>query len=756
MKYRMKWFASAAAATVVAGLAAPALGAEAAAENATVDELVVTAQRREQKLQDVAGSLAVLSTEEVSERNIRNMNEYLQGVPSVSFQGASTSGRNKVVIRGVSASGETREERTTGLYFGEAPISALGERGFSDPKLVDIERVEVLRGPQGTLYGAGAMGGALRIIPSAPDLQDVEASVSQSLAWTRHGSQSYETTGFLSVPLVEDRLAVRVVGYNYDVGGFIDKTYPGNTLFDAAPSAEKDANDANTTGGRISVLFRPTDRASATLSYLKQKGQAGGLGDIQPTLVAGLGQVRGGREGFSDNFELLNFTASYDFGLVELVAVTTNASKKDREVFDIREFLLPFGLPPVSLRNDTSTDFFAQEVRLTSANTDSPLFWVLGAYYSDKEMKPIRRNDWYGSAAGFQTFAGLLTQFTGFPISDTEDVYTYDAEFDEKQKALYGDATYTFASGLSLAGGLRAAKYRYAREETQAGLFAGGFQSPAPTKLTETVYLPRLNVSYKPNANALYYVQAAKGFRVGRVNLRMPDSCIPDLAPLGLTPDTVPGQAKSDTLWSYEAGSKLTLGEGRFTANLAAYYIDWKDIQVQFQGAGCGFEFFSNAGKASNRGFEFEAAGEITDNLSLGLSTSYNDVHLDADAPVESGSEGMKGDPLPGTPKWTVSLNGRYGWSVGGYDAYVRAYYTYISGFYGNFARDTRGGDYSTLNLSTGLDTRHFGVQLFADNVTDERAQPRQLTNDTGSFPLGPRFSIIRPRTIGVRLTVTR
>lgn len=737
-------------------LALPATGADAPnAGEATLDELVVTAQRREQRLQDVAGSLAVLSPQEVQERNIKNMNEYLQGVPSVSFQGASSAGRNKVVIRGVSASGETREERTTGLYFGEAPISSLGERGFSDPKLVDIDRVEVLRGPQGTLYGAGAMGGALRVIPAAPDLNTVEGSISQSAAWTRHGSPTYETTGALSVPLADGKLAVRVVGYNYDVGGFIDNVYPGNAVFGAPATATSNVNDANVTGGRVSVLFQPTDAAKATLSYLKQKSQAGGLTEIQPTLAPGISQVRGGQEGFSDNFEVLNLTASYGFGPVELVSVTTSADKKDREVFDIREFLAPFGLPPVSLRNDTSTDFFAQELRLTSTVKESPLFWVVGAYYSDRTVRPTRRNDWYGSDTGFRTFAGLLTQFTGFPINSTSDIYTYDARFKEKQEALYGDATYTFASGLSVAGGLRAARYEYSRAETQAGLFAGGFQSPAPTQFKETVYLPRLNVSYKPNEDTLYYAQAAKGFRVGRVNLRMPNSCAGDLADIGLTVDTVPGQAKSDTLWSYEGGAKLTFGEGRFTANLAAYYIDWKDIQVQFLGPSCGFEFFSNAGKASNRGFEFETTGRITDNLTVGLSTSYNDIHLDEDAPLQSGSEGKDGDPLPGTPKWTVSVNARYGWEIGENEAYVRGYYTYISSYYGNFARDTRGGDFGTLNLSAGFDMSNVGIQVFADNVTDTRGQPQQLTADTGPFPLGPRFEIIRPRTVGVRLTYT-
>ena len=754
MRFKLSLMATTGCALMAVNLAAaPALAAD--AEGSTLEELVVTAQRREQNLQDVAGSLAVLSTQEVQERNIKNMNEYLQGVPSVTFQGASSAGRNKVVIRGVSASGETREERTTGVYFGEAPISSLGERGFSDPKLVDVERVEVLRGPQGTLYGAGAMGGALRVIPAAPDLNDLRYSLSQSASATRHGSKSYETTGALSVPIVEDKLAIRVVGYNYDVGGFIDNIYPGNVPFNAPATRTANVNDANTTGGRISVLFQPNDQARATLSYLKQRSQAGGITEIQPTLAPGISQVRGGREGFSDNFDVLNFTASYDLGSVEVVATTTNANKTDREVFDIREFLSPLGLPPVSLRNDTSTDFFAQELRLTSTTKDSPLFWVVGAYYSDRTVRPQRRNDWYGSDTGFQTFAGLLTQFTGFPVNTKEDIYTYDARFTEKQEAFYGDATYTLASGLSVAGGLRAARYEYGRSETQAGLFAGGLQSPAPTKFKETVYLPRLNVSYKPNEDTLYYAQAAKGFRVGRVNLRMPNSCAGDLAEIGLTVDTVPGQAKSDSLWSYEAGAKLTLGDGRFTANLAAYYIDWKDIQVQFLGAACGFEFFSNAGKASNRGFEFETTGHVTDDFTLGFSTSYNDVHLDEDAPVSSGSTGKEGDPLPGTPKWTVSVNARYGWQVGDYDAYIRGYYTYISHYYNNFDRDQRGGDYGTLNLSTGVEVKGIEFQLFADNVTDKRGQPTRLTNNPGSFPLGPRFEIIRPRTVGVRISAT-
>jgi iron complex outermembrane recepter protein len=740
---------------LLAGVAATAMGAPSMAQAqgpAMIEELVVTAQRREQNIQDVAGSLAVLRPEEVEERGITNMNEYVAGLPSVSFQGASTAGRNKVVIRGISADGETREERTTGLYFGEAPISSLGERGFSDPKLVDIERVEVLRGPQGTLFGAGAMGGALRVMPAAPNLNAIQAHLTQSVSTTRHGEESYETSGAVSIPLVQDKLALRVVAYNYDTGGFVDNAYPGSPLFGAPARSEKNANDENTTGGRIALRFEPSSKLSATLTYLTQESQTGGLSDIQPTLAGPFGQVRGGQERILDDFEMLNLTATYDFGGVELVIATTEARKQDAEVFDIREFLAPFGLPPISLANRTETDFFAQEIRLVSSQPESPLFWVLGGYYSDKELNPIRRAEWYGSATGLATFGGIVNTFLGFPVADADDIYTYDAEFREKQKALFVDATYTFDSGLSIAAGLRWASYDYAREETQAGVFAGGFQSPAPDKVSEDVWLPRLNVSYKASESTLYYAQAAKGFRVGRANLRMPNSCIPDLAEFGLTPDTVPGRAKSDSLWSYEGGVKYASEDGRLTANFAAYYIDWQDIQVQFLGSACGFEFFSNANSATNRGAELELTGQPVDGLTLGLATSYNDIRLDEDAPLASGSNGREGDRLPGTPRWTLNLSARYGWDIGDAEAFVRGNYIYVSHIYSSFERDVRSGDYGLLNLSAGIDYDRFGVQLFADNVADVRAMPKNLTGDVGSFPLGPRFNIARPRTVGLRL----
>jgi outer membrane receptor protein involved in Fe transport len=745
-----------ATACLVAGTTIP-VAVHAQDQSSTVNErIVVTATRREQAVQDVTSSISVLSPQEIDERGVNSMNEYTQGQPSVRFQGGTTSGRNKVIIRGVSGDGETREERTSGVYFGEAPISALGERGFSDPKLVDIDRVEVLRGPQGTLYGAGAMGGALRIIPASPDLSELGGFVGASVSGTAHGEASTEVSAAVNVPLVEDMLAVRAVGYNYEIGGFIDNNYPGNAFFGAAPRSEEDANDEDTTGGRVAVLFEPSPEFSATLTYLRQDTQTGGISDVQPAIASDLSQVRGGKEGFEDSFEMFNLTASYDFGAVELVSATTDATKDDSEIFDIREFLAPFGFAPGSLRNETDTEFFAQELRLVSSDDDSPLFWVVGGYHSEKELKPIRRFDWYGDAGGFATFGAFVNLFLGFPVADEDDVYTYDATFEETQNAIFADATYSFDNGFSIAGGLRWASYDYSRAEVQDGAFAGGFQAPPPEELSEDVYLPRANVSYEPDDDSLYYLQAAKGFRVGRVNLRMPDTCIPDLAPLGLTPATVPGRANSDSLWSYEAGTKQTFGDGRFTANFAAYYIDWSDIQVQFLGAACGFEFFSNAGKASNRGAEFEFVGEVTDNLTLGLATSYNDAHLDEDAPLASGSNGEKGDRLPGTPRWIVNASARYGWDVDIGAAFIRGNYIYNSDIYSDFDRNNRSGDYGVVNVSTGVDTDEWEFQVFADNLFDERGLPTNLTGDFGSFPLSPRFTIERPRTIGLRLTVRR
>jgi iron complex outermembrane receptor protein len=309
---------------------------------------------------------------------------------------------------------------------------------------------------------------------------------------------------------------------------------------------------------------------------------------------------------------------------------------------------------------------------------------------------------------------------------------------------------------------LRWASYEYERAETQGGFFAtydanGVFAAPARTT-EEDVLLPRFNVTYEPTDNTLYYVQAAEGFRVGRVNLPLPLTCEGELNAIGLTTgvnpglDPVPASADSDSLWSYEAGAKFS--GSRHTLNLATYYLDWSDIQSQFLG-GCGFEFFYNGGSASITGVELEFSADITDGLSVGIAASYNDAQLEEDATLGTSVQGASGDRLPGVPQWDVRANARYEWDIASdLMGYVRADWSYTGDYLSAFPSDSfQSGDYEIANAAIGLETPTVNIQLFADNLLDERAQ---LSGNDTSFAFSPRLTIGRPRTVGIRLSVQR
>lgn len=738
MRYRTKLAGLSAATVLVAtGAAAAEDAARSAVSQNTLEEIVVTANKREQSANDVAGSLTALSGDAIEARGIQGMKDYLAALPSVAFQDRGVA-RNKIVIRGVSSGLDAAEEPTTGVYIGETPISGIGQSGSFDLKLKDVERVEVLRGPQGTLYGAGSMGGAVKLIPASPDLTGLRIDGDVTVSRTSRGGNNYDGSATLNVPL-SDTFALRATAYRYDTSGYVDDVYAGNPVFGAPAKFKRDVNNEETTGGRLMMLYQPTGDFSAMLTALSQVSETDGVPESQPSLGE-LKQGRGGLEGLDDDFKLVNLNLRYDLGGAELTSVSSFVRREDGQRRSVEAFT---GIP-VTLKNSNTTDFLVQELRL--AATTGPLFWIAGAYYSREDWEPRQRTDWFGSDNGLRVVEAAF----GAPSNSVtgDNVYRLDARMKEQQLALFGDATYSLTPELSIAVGLRWFEYEQDRHEIVDGLFNGFAHTDQRSSTKEDQFTPRFNISYKATPDVLIYSQAAKGFRVGRVNLSAPlSTCGDELASYGLT--QVPVRSDSDSLWSYEAGAKMSSSDRRAQLNVSAFYIDWNDIQTNAL-LQCGFAFYANAGKASNRGVELELSGRIADSLTLSLSGSYNDAQLEQDAPLFSGSQGRKGDRIPGVPEYNAQLAAQYEQPIGSAILSIRGDYTYVSDYFGTFTQtpERRSGDYGVVNLRAGLRFGMVAVELFADNLTDER----YIVLSDPEAGADPSKIFGRPRTVGVRI----
>lgn len=738
MLCRAKKVAGLSVVTVLIASGAAAADDASTADTSMLEEVIVTANKREQSAQDVAGSLTALSAETIAARGIQRMNDYLVSLPSVAFQDRGIA-RNKIVIRGVSSGLDAGEEPTTGVYIGETPVSSIGQYGSIDLKLVDVERIEVLRGPQGTLYGAGSMGGALKIVPARPDLALLQIKGDAAISRTSQGGDNYDASATVNVPIVEDKFAIRASAYRYDIDGFVDDRYSGNSLFGAPSKFRKDVNNEETNGGRLMMLYQPIPEFTAMLTALSQRSESDGVPESQPSLGEFI-QGRGGSEELHDDAKLVNLNLNYDFGGPELTSSTSFVRRKDGQSRSVEDFVNL----PVVLNNENVTDFLVQEVRV--AATNGPLFWIAGAYYSQKDWDPSQRSRWFGSTAGL----GIVDAAFGLPTGTVtgDNIYTLDAKLKETQVAVFGDGTYTITPELSVAVGLRWFEYEQDRKEVVDGLFNGFAHTDQSSTTSEDQFTPRLNVSYKATDRVLLYSQAAKGFRVGRANLSAPlATCGAELATYGLT--QVPGRSDSDSLWSYEAGAKMASDDRRTQLNVAAFYIDWSNIQTNAL-LQCGFQFYANAGKASNRGVELELTGRVTDELTLGLSGSYNQAQLEEDAPLITGSQGRDGDRIPGVPEYNAQVSAQYERPIGNANFSIRGEYTYVSDYFGNFAEDPsrRAGDYGLANLRIGVQFGLIAIELFADNLTNEKAM---LVADPESVS-DPAKVFGRPRTVGIRL----
>jgi len=730
-----------------------------------LEEVIVTATKQAESLQDVGMSITALSDAELEKMGAVELLDFAVHVPNLgmAYEADGRFDSSSPSIRGIFGT------NTTGFYFDDTPVNA-----SILPRVMDVERIEVLRGPQGSLYGAKSMGGTIRIITKQPNLTEAESKLHATLSTVKYGNENWNVDGIFNVPLVPDVAAVRVTAYYGHNSGIFDRVYipqwtdsSGNVRQSPGPAfpRRKNVDDEKYYGGQLAGKIAFSDSVSVDLKLMTQKIEADGLpfADIKASNTTER-RFFDSKEPGTDLWHIYSGTLNWTTSAGEVTSTTSWYDRKTSEWEEEATFLhflfdQVIGIPidPIeSVINTTEKyDSFVQETRFNSS-FDGKFNFIAGFFYQDSKW-----NHYYpravqtGLAAAIDAFTGEpgLGQNCeyGFCLTDDDLIFTDRTITNTKETAFFGELTYQFSDRWSVtAGG------RFYDNKVDATDAADGFANSGPSsyaeKQSENGFNPKVLVEATVNEDVNVYASAAKGFRIGGVNGNVPIGlCGPELDDLGIDPSNATTY-DSDSLWSYELGFKSTLADNRVTLNGAVYFIDWSNIQ-QLNRLACGFQFVQNAGKAESKGFELELQAAPVEGLSLSAAVGYTKAQITDDGGVPGVTDG---DKIQGVPDWTVSGSAQYNWpAFAQWEGMVRAdanYYgdSYSSNNEASAATQRLRKAWSALNLRAGIVNDKWDLTLFIDNVTDERANLADSRSIAAETPGRQRLVVNRPRTVGI------
>ena len=667
-----------------AAIAAPNSSSTATNSPATgVSELIVTATRRNENVEQVPFTVTAFGQADLQARGALTIDQAIQFAPGVNFTANGTNS-GAYTIRGVN----------TGTFIAgtQSPVALyIDDLNVLDPffpaitpnlRLFDVDRVEVLEGPQGTLFGSGSLGGAIRIITNKPDTTRFEAETEETLTDVDGGGLGYDVNAMINVPLVRDKLAARITGYYQRSPGWVDNTVRG----------ESDVNYGNASGARVELKWMPTQDLSLIGSALFENSRP----HDSPFSIYNSNQYQwNGLVPVTnyDNTRIYSLTGVYDFHLATLTSITTYADRFENVQTDFSFIVAElFGLnEPVPINDFGPSRTFSQEVRLASPDT-SRFRWLIGGIYIDNHRGVDEPIDVPGSGALIGAASDLVS------ISD-ETIKI-------REEALFGELSYDILPRLTATVGVRVADDRLLKHQ----VIGGTFNPPSENSedVTEKPVTPKFNITYHLAPTSLIYVQAAKGYRIGQPN-PVPDDPI--------SHEPIPPASSPDSLWNYEIGEKSTFLDGRLLVNASAYYIDWSNIQLNEITVPSGINFIGNAGIAHIKGFELEIQARPTREWSFGGSLSVNDAHLVSVNPTVSATVG---DQLPGSAPVTGVVYGQFTYPLrGDASAFLRVDARWIGKEYANLMNATSltYGDYSTVNIRGGFNWGRYGASVFVTNA---------------------------------------
>ncbi|TDV33835.1 outer membrane receptor protein involved in Fe transport [Paraburkholderia caballeronis] len=672
-----------------------------------------------------------VSAERLQKSGASQLSDYITAQPGVGFTSGGSPGQGTISMRGVTAGSDLGP--TVGIYVDDAPFGTSSVLGGGaqfalDMGLLDLNHIEILFGPQGTLYGAGAMGGVMKYVTNQPDTEAFSGQVGTSFSSTWHGGLNNTTSAILNIPLKNDVAAVRLSAFNDHQGGYVDSI--GN-------NGQTRVNRGDTTGFRASALVTPTDRLTFRFTANVQDINTSGLNFVDygmngKPVYGDLTRKLGSAEPFHQSIQFYTADAEYDFGWARFNSITSYQSIYTTQPTDLTAAYAPIfqagglNIGAVSDAAQIGTNKVTQEFRLTSPGHQR-LEWIAGLYYTHEHS--TENSQINGAPAGSNAFNALETVGLGS---------TYD------EYAAYGDLTYNLTSRLALTAGLRVAHTNQKFDQATGGPIVALPGSVAGSSSdTTATYL--FTAAYKLTPTSNVYARIASGYRPGGPNILLANPAT------GLP---IPGSPtfQSDTLWNYELGYKADLLDKRLSVAAAAYDIEWHNIQTV--GSVDGFSQYVNAGDARIKGLQLSAAFRPTAAWTFGAALSTTDAYLTTG---NAGTGSKAGDPLPNTPKFSITASAAYQFQIASHRASVGVDEQYIGMRHVSFANDTQLPDfklpaYAITNLQAGIDFTRFNVSFFVRNLFNRSAL---LSANTGRVPLGGNVlaTVIQPRTIGVQLT---
>jgi iron complex outermembrane receptor protein len=773
MNNKFSFIAALGCVSVLGGILADvAIAQQSRSDTGQLEEIIVTAEKRETTAEKTPISLTAVSGADILNRGLTDLASLMQSVPGVSIR-TSGPGMTEFEMRGVASNGGNSP--TVGFYFDETPLTAPAATNEGkiviSPDLYDLNRVEVLRGPQGTLYGSGSMGGTIRVIPNAPNPDAFEASAEAKFADTDHGGFDNGENAMVNLPFGNGLAALRIVGsYSFDAG-WIDRVviapgeFPlatnsfktrGNVL--AAPIATEyhDVNDVEKTTVRVSAVFKPVDGLTITPSYFYQKMRAGGLPYIdsvpgtdahyQPFDIA---------ENYRDEFHLTALSIKYRTDAFEISSASAYWTRHEPLIQDASEsWSSALGLPSYGPGNggigaayadeDNQSHQTTEELRIASVG-DTRFKWLAGYFYSDFE-------------SGWDI---IFPSQTGAEVFGTSNsLFDYYSPFKILQQSVFGEVTYNITEPFAVTLGARRYHYDAPVGLDQYGALLGSL-TPTFTSTSENAQgvTPKVSLSYQFDKDLLVFATAAKGFRPGGGT-----GPVPTTGPPGVDCEAQlqqeygakgfingPISFTSDSVWSYELGEKWRSADGRFSLNASGYFESWVGVQQVNALNTCGYVYTANVGDAHVYGSEVEARAIVVRDLEASASATFSHAALVSSTLIDSGFN--PGTAIQQVPRWSGSIQLAYHHDLTDEVALTaRAESNYV----GSRTDETYGTNtlpaYDLTNIRGGLQGERWSAVLFMNNVADKRALLNNITQDAENLATFNRVAVSQPRTTGIDL----
>ncbi|MEH6678009.1 TonB-dependent receptor [Phenylobacterium sp.] len=719
------------AASLIAGPAA------AQASGTLLEEIIVTATKREVSVRDISGSVSAVSGAQLEAIGAQSYADYIARTPGVTFN-QFQPGTSHVVIRGVATnSGNVQGQGTTGYYINEVPLT---EPGWTivipDIDAFDVDHVEILRGPQGSLFGSASMGGAVNYVATKADASAYDAAIETTLSKTRNADVGGAIKGMVNIPLVQDKLALRAVATYRNDPGYLDNVGIGET----------GSSDITIGGGRLSLVWTPTDATEVSWLSLYQKTEADDAPYRNPAF-GDLARSTAFAEANETDVTLHSLRLDHDFGFATLTAIGAYQEKSQDFAFDYTPYRGLYNadlglnlISPLFIESGGKSTGESLEVRLAS-NTEGRFEWLIGAMYFESEKNLYEQLGADGAAAAFDA-SPLFGPGTGAAIAPDGRIFNaFFTDLKAKEMAVFGEASFNFTPELKLTAGGRLFKTETDSTSSQVGFstFPGGL-NVSPTESDEQDgFSPKVSLTYTPNEDLMVYGLYSEGFRFGTPNTQ------------GLSAFPVPAGSESDSLKNYEIGVRSNLAGGKLLLDATAFYVDWSDIQLRLLTPD-DFNYAANGGAATIKGLETSITFSPTPQLDLQSSITYMEARLDEPLFILWYGAAPEGSQLPGSSDWSISNTASYRFEAA-YDPTLILSHRYVSSGISDLNSAVPGvapntqGDFNVIDLRLRADFGATSVTLFGSNLGDERGVTRTLPEANGLSQ-----GLIRPRTVGVTL----